>query len=195
MDSHRAGQAANHGTRTDTGFGPSDDRVGGGGPHAHAVGGSVVPKRRRPPQPCGGGLGGPKAEEAPTPMRRGPRWYQSVGTPLAHAAGPQWSLRGRGPHAHAAGPGWSASWMKLNPLRGVPIPQVVQAGPEGRGCIRRYVGGAGKLCAPGAPTGRPYPPSGPGRTGGTRVYLLLFGRGWIVCIPGSPTGRPDPPSG
>ena len=36
-----------------------------GGPLAHVAGASVVPKRRRPPCPCGGGLGGPKAKEAP----------------------------------------------------------------------------------------------------------------------------------
>ena len=35
-----------------------------GRPLAHAVGASVVPKRRRPPRPCGGGLGGPKTKEA-----------------------------------------------------------------------------------------------------------------------------------
>ena len=45
-----------------------------GRPLAHAAGASVVPKRERPPRPCGGGLGGPKAKEAPAPMRRGPRW-------------------------------------------------------------------------------------------------------------------------
>ena len=44
-----------------------------GGTLAHAVGASVVPKRRRPPRPCGGGLGGPKANEAPATMRWGPR--------------------------------------------------------------------------------------------------------------------------
>ena len=53
---------------------------------------SVVPKRRRSPRPCGGGLVGPKTEEAPRacggglhgpqikehpiPMRQGPRWSQ-----------------------------------------------------------------------------------------------------------------------
>ena len=58
-----------------------------GGPHAHAVGASVAPKRWRPPRPCGGGLGDPKAKEAPSPMRRRPRWSQSDGGPLAHAAG------------------------------------------------------------------------------------------------------------
>ena len=58
-----------------------------GGPLTHAVGASVVPKRRRPPRPCGGGLGGPKTKEAPAPMRWGPRWSQSEGGPLAHAVG------------------------------------------------------------------------------------------------------------
>ena len=52
-----------------------------GGPHAHAVGASVIPKRKRPPRPCGGGLGDHKAKEAPhahavgasvIPMRRRP---------------------------------------------------------------------------------------------------------------------------
>ena len=58
-----------------------------GGPRAHAVGALVVPKRRRPPRPCGGGLGGPKMKEAPSPMRWGPRWFQSEGGPLARAVG------------------------------------------------------------------------------------------------------------
>ena len=49
-------------------------------------GGSVVPKRRRSPRPCGGGLGGPKAKEAPSPMRRGPWWSQSEGGLLADVA-------------------------------------------------------------------------------------------------------------
>ena len=44
----------------------------GGGPPSHAVGASVVPKRRRT-GPNGGGLGGPKAKEAPLNMRQGPR--------------------------------------------------------------------------------------------------------------------------
>ena len=44
-----------------------------GGPLAHAVGASVVSKRRRLPRPCDGGLGGPKMKEAPAPMRWGPR--------------------------------------------------------------------------------------------------------------------------
>ena len=39
----------------------------GGGPHAYAPGASVVPKRRKPPRPCGEGPGGPKAKEAPSP--------------------------------------------------------------------------------------------------------------------------------
>ena len=47
----------------------------------------MVTKRRRPPCPCGGGLGGPKAKEATSPMRRGPWWSRSEGGPLAHAAG------------------------------------------------------------------------------------------------------------
>ena len=56
-----------------------------GGTLARATGASVVPKRRRPPRPCGGGLGGPKAKEAPSPMLRGPRWFQSEGGPPADA--------------------------------------------------------------------------------------------------------------
>ena len=47
----------------------------------------MVPKRRRPPRPSGGGLGGPEEKEAPSPQRRGPRWSQSKGGPLASAAG------------------------------------------------------------------------------------------------------------
>ena len=59
----------------------------GGGPIAHAAGASVVPKRRRPPRPCGRGLGGPKAKQAPSPMRRGPGEPQNGGGAHAHAAG------------------------------------------------------------------------------------------------------------
>ena len=58
------------------------------GPLAHAAGASVVPKRRRPPRPCGGGLGGPKAKEARSPMQWGPRWSANEGGSLAHAARP-----------------------------------------------------------------------------------------------------------
>ena len=58
-------------------------------------GGSVVPKRRRPPRPCGSGLSGPKAEEAPWPMQRGPRWSQNGGDSLAHAAGSSVVPKGR----------------------------------------------------------------------------------------------------
>ena len=46
------------------------------------------------------------------------------------------------------------------------------------------------LVYPRSPTGRPYPPSGASRTGGTRVYPPLCGRGCTLCIPRSPTGRP-----
>ena len=36
-----------------------------GGPHAHAMGASMIQTRRRHPRPCLGGLGAPKAKEAP----------------------------------------------------------------------------------------------------------------------------------
>ena len=72
-----------------------------GGPLAHAVEASVVPKRRRPPRPCGGGLGAPKAKEAPSPIpkrRRPPRpCGGGLGGPKAKEApspmrwGPAWS--------------------------------------------------------------------------------------------------------
>ena len=42
-----------------------------GGPLADAAEASLVPKRRRSPRPCGGGLGGPKAKEDSSPMWRG----------------------------------------------------------------------------------------------------------------------------
>ena len=43
------------------------------GPLADLEGASVIPKHKRPPRPCGGGLGGPKAKEAPVvPKRRRP---------------------------------------------------------------------------------------------------------------------------
>ena len=57
------------------------------GPLTHVAGVHVVPKRSRPPRPCGGGLGGPKAKEAPSPPWRGPRWSQSERGRLNHAAG------------------------------------------------------------------------------------------------------------
>ena len=46
-------------------------------PLAQAAGASEVPKRRRPPRPCGGGLSNSKANGLPSPMRRGSRWSQS----------------------------------------------------------------------------------------------------------------------
>ena len=51
-----------------TGFPPSKRE---GGPHAHTPVASVVPKQRRLPCPCGGGLIGPKAKGANTPTRQG----------------------------------------------------------------------------------------------------------------------------
>ena len=48
---------------------------------------------------------------------------------------------------------------------------------------------------PRSPTGRPYPPSGPGTTSGTRVYPPLCGSGYTLCILRYPTGRPYRPSG
>ena len=51
------------------------------------------------------------------------------------------------------------------------------------------------LVYPRSPTGRPYPQSGPGRTGGTRVYPPLCASGWALCILRSPTRRPHHPSG
>ena len=68
----------------------------GGGPLSHGVGASVVPEQRRPPRPCGGGLGGPKTEDAPSPMRWGTRWPSPMGRAL------WWSPSGRDPLAHAA---------------------------------------------------------------------------------------------
>ena len=43
----------------------------GGGPLSHGAGASVVPKRRRPPCPCGVGLPGPEMEETPRPYGGG----------------------------------------------------------------------------------------------------------------------------
>ena len=51
------------------------------------------------------------------------------------------------------------------------------------------------LVAARSSTGSPYPPSGPGRPGGTRVYPPLCGSGWALCIPCSTTGRPYPTNG
>ena len=45
-------------------------------------------------------------------------------------------------------------------------------------------------CIPRSPRGCPYPPSGPCRTGGTRVYPLLCGSGWTLCILVLPQGVP-----
>ena len=47
-------------------------------------------------------------------------------------------------------------------------------------------------CLPRSPTGRPYPPSGPGSTGGTRVYPPLCGSGWTLCMLVLPRGVPIP---
>ena len=61
------------------------------------------PKRRRPPRPCGGGLGGPKAKEAPSPMRWGPPWSQSEGGPLAHEVGASVVPKRRRPSPQCSG--------------------------------------------------------------------------------------------
>ena len=38
------------------------------------------------------------------------------------------------------------------------------------------------LVYPRSPVGRPYPPSGPGKRGGTRVHPPLCGSGWTLCM-------------
>ena len=75
-----------------------------GGPLAHAAGAPVVPKRRRPPRPCGGGRSDPKAKEASSPMRRGPRLSQSEGGPLTHAVGASVVPKRRRPPHEAPSP-------------------------------------------------------------------------------------------
>ena len=51
---------------------------------------------------------------------------------------------------------------------GRPYPSAAQAGPEGLGCNRRYVG-EGPLRVPPNPHGASLSLRGPGKTGGTRV--------------------------
>ena len=48
------------------------------------------------------------------------------------------------------------------------------------------------LVYPRSPTGRPYPATGLGRTGGTRVSPPLCGNGWTLCILVLPQGVPIP---
>ena len=123
-----------------------------GGPLAHAAGAPVIPKRKKPPLPCSGGLGGPKVEEPPSPIRRGPRWSESEGGPLTNAAGaPVVPKRERpprpcsggplNPDSHGAGP--------LNLPRGESLEFAVELGPRrhvGLGPLRRR--GAGPLNSP-----------------------------------------------
>ena len=84
--------------------------------------------------------------------------------------------------------------IHLTPPRGVPIPQTVHKGPEGLGCIGRCVGGMWKTVISDPPTGRPYPPNGPHRTGGTRVHPPLCGgvKGHTRMFPHG--GAPIPPT-
>ena len=58
-----------------------------GAPRALAGGGSKVQKRRRPPHPCRGRLGGPKEKEALASWRRGLRWSHNEGGPHAQVQG------------------------------------------------------------------------------------------------------------
>ena len=74
-----------------------------GGPLAHVPGASLIPKRRRPPRPCGGRHGRPKVKPAPSPMRRGPAGSKAKEAPSPLRRGPQWSQSEGGPLAHAAG--------------------------------------------------------------------------------------------
>ena len=101
-----------------------------GGPLAHAMGASVVPKRRRPPRPCVGGLGGPKAKEAPSPMQWGPWWSQSEGGPLAHAV-VAWVVpkRRRPPRPCGAGLGGSKAKEAPSPTRRGPRWSQSEGGP------------------------------------------------------------------
>ena len=69
------------------------------------------------------------------------------------------------------------SWWTMCILvlpRAVLIPHMARAGLEGLECIRHCV----RVCGPcvfWVPTGHPYPPCGPGRSGGTQVYPPLCG--------------------
>ena len=69
-----------------TGWGPRWSQSAGD-PLPNAAGASVVPKRRRPPRPCGEGFGGPEAKEAPSPMRWGPRWPKAKEVPIPRGGG------------------------------------------------------------------------------------------------------------
>ena len=72
---------------------------------------------------------------------------------------------------------------------GVPIPQAARIGPDGLGCIRRCVGVAAP-CVSSFSHGASLSRSGPGRPGGTRVYLLLCGSGWAHAYLVVPRGVP-----
>ena len=137
-------------------------------------------------------------------MRQGPQWSQCEGGPLAHAAAASVvSKRRRPPRPYGGDLGdliakEAPSPMRrgpqcclLVPPRGAPIPQMAEAGPEGLGCIRRCVG-VDDVVSPYTPTGCPYPPNGPRRTGGTRVYPPPCGGGRCSVSSKTPWGAPIP---
>ena len=116
----------------------------------HAVGASVVPKRRRPPRPCVGGPGGPKAKEAPSPMQWGPRWSQSEGGPHAHTTGTSVVPKRKRPGfaecpSYPTVGGGEAGWVGLAEFQAgwVSQPPPPRVGCciciPGRACVERFV--------------------------------------------------------
>ena len=82
--------------------------------------------------------------------------------------------------------------MRPQSPTGRPYPSAAQAGPEGLGCNRRYVG-EGPLRVPTIPHGASLSCGGPGKTGGTRVQPPLCGGGSSPCAQNPPRGVPIPP--
>ena len=78
------------------------------------------------------------------------------------------------------------------PQRGVPMPQTVQARPEGLGCIRRCVGGWEGLSYPNSPRGVPIPQTAqPGPEGLGCIRHCVGGWEGLSYL-NSPRGIPIP---
>ena len=79
------------------------------------------------------------------------------------------------------------------PRRGVPIPQMAHAGPEGLGCTCRCVGRSWKSNRTRRPQGASYAPKGPVKAAGTRLSAPLCGEEIEVQSHPNPlTGVPIP---
>ena len=103
---------------------------------------------------------------------------------------PQTAQAGReGPACirRSVGRSWKSNHTP-SPPRGVHVPKTAKAGPEALGCIRCCAGKSWNVIVLGSPTGRHYPPNGPGTPEGR----ACVGRSWKPNHTRTPSDVPIP---